>query len=185
MELNQGRQSVPQDVNTLIVARPTQVPARVQWQIDQFVMRGGRVIFMVDPMRLDDRMGLQNPIPITSGLDDMLAAYGVKLDRALVQDRQCENAGFSQGYIRYYGPLPALAEGHRPGTLARQPGHESAGCVGLALVRASGGPRLRDPRARIQGGAGRAGRTRHSPMWRPPCSPDPHQQPGSRRVAST
>jgi ABC-2 type transport system permease protein len=51
-------------------------------------------------------MGLANPIPINSGLDAMLASYGVKLDRALVQDRQCENAGFSQGYIRYTVPYP-------------------------------------------------------------------------------
>lgn len=106
VDLSQGRQSVPEDINTLVVARPTQVPERVQWQIDQYIMRGGRVIFMVDPLRLDDQMGLANPIPINSGLDAMLASYGVKLDRALVQDRQCENAGFSQGYIRYTVPYP-------------------------------------------------------------------------------
>jgi ABC-type uncharacterized transport system involved in gliding motility auxiliary subunit len=106
IDLSQGRQPVAEDVNTLIVARPTQVPARVQWQIDQYLMRGGRVIFLVDPMRLDDRMGLANPIPVNSGLEEMLAFYGVKLDRALVQDRQCENAGFSQGYIRYTVPYP-------------------------------------------------------------------------------
>lgn len=106
IELSQGRQPVPQDVNTLIVARPTQVPERVQWQIDQYLMRGGRVIFLADPMRLDDRMGLTNPIPINSGLEEMLASYGVRLERALVQDRQCENAGFSQGYIRYTVPYP-------------------------------------------------------------------------------
>lgn len=106
VDLSQGRQPVPEDINTLVVARPTQVPERVQWQIDQYIMRGGRVIFMVDPLRLDDQMGLANPIPINSGLDAMLASYGVKLDRALVQDRQCENAGFSQGYIRYTVPYP-------------------------------------------------------------------------------
>lgn len=106
VELNQGRNAVPEDVNTLVVARPTQMPERVQWQIDQFVMRGGRVIFWVDPLRLDDRMGLANPIPITSGMDEMLSAYGVQVQRALVQDRQCENAGFSQGYIRYTVPYP-------------------------------------------------------------------------------
>jgi ABC-type uncharacterized transport system involved in gliding motility auxiliary subunit len=106
IELSQGRDAVPEDVNTLIVARPMQMSERVQWQIDQFVMRGGRVILWVDPLKLDDRMGLANPIPINSGMDEMLAAYGVKFERALVQDRQCENAGFSQGYIRYTVPYP-------------------------------------------------------------------------------
>ncbi len=103
VDLQQGKTPVPPEVNTLIVARPQSVPERVQWQIDQFVMRGGRVLFLVDAMRLDDQMGLANPIPVLSGLDEMLAFYGVRPERALLQDKApfIENAGFSQGFMRY------------------------------------------------------------------------------------
>ncbi|MDM7914783.1 MAG: GldG family protein [Candidatus Eisenbacteria bacterium] len=106
VDLRGGEQPVPPEVNTLIVARPQSAPERVQWQIDQFVMRGGKVLFLVDPVRLDEQMGLQNPIPVQSGLDDMLAHYGVKVEHALVQDRLNEMAGFSQGYLRYSTPYP-------------------------------------------------------------------------------
>ncbi len=106
VDLAQGRNPVQPQINTLIVARPEQVPDRVQWQIDQYLMRGGRVIFMVDPIKLSEEMGLQNPMPITSGIDDQLAFYGVKVQRALVEDRVNENAGFSQGYMRYSTPYP-------------------------------------------------------------------------------
>ncbi len=106
VDLSNGAQPVPDRVNTLIVARPQSIPAREQWQIDQFVMRGGRVLFMCDPIRLSEEMGLMNPTPINSGLDDMLASYGVKIETALVQDRVNENAGFSQGYMRYSTPYP-------------------------------------------------------------------------------
>jgi ABC-type uncharacterized transport system involved in gliding motility auxiliary subunit len=108
VDLQEGRDEVPQDVNTLIVARPQSVPERVQYQIDQFIMRGGRVVFLLDPVRLDEQMGLQSPIPVTTGLDEMVAHYGVRIDHALVQDRApfIENAGFSQGYMRYTVPYP-------------------------------------------------------------------------------
>jgi ABC-2 type transport system permease protein len=103
VDLQQGKTPVPPEVNTLIVARPQSLSERVQWQIDQFVMRGGRVLFLVDAMRLDDQMGLANPIPVLSGLDEMLAFYGVRPERALLQDKApfIENAGFSQGFMRY------------------------------------------------------------------------------------
>lgn len=108
VDLQEGREAVPEDVNTLVIARPQSVPERVQYQIDQFIMRGGRVVFLLDPLRLDEQMGLQSPIPVNSGLDDLVAHYGVRIQHALVQDRMpfVENAGFSQGYMRYTVPYP-------------------------------------------------------------------------------
>jgi gliding-associated putative ABC transporter substrate-binding component GldG len=106
VDLDQGRKEVPPEINTLLVVRSQSVPDRVKWQIDQFIMRGGRAVFLLDPMRLDDQMGLQNPIPVNSNLDDLLAHYGVRLERALVQDLRNENAGFTQGFVRYMVPYP-------------------------------------------------------------------------------
>jgi ABC-2 type transport system permease protein len=103
VDTQQGKNAIPPEVNTLVVARPQSVPERVQWQIDQFIMRGGRVLFLVDAMRLDEQVGLSNPIPVLSGMDDMLAFYGVRPQRALVQDKApyIENAGFSDGRMQY------------------------------------------------------------------------------------
>lgn len=98
-----GKNAIPPEVNTLIVARPQSISERDQWQIDQFIMRGGRVVFLVDALRLDEQMGIANPIPVLSGIDEMLAYYGVRPLRAILQDKApfIENAGFSQGYMRY------------------------------------------------------------------------------------
>ena len=52
-------------------------------------------------------MGLQNPIPITSGLDEMLAALRREARPRPGAGPACENAGFSQGYIRYTVPYPS------------------------------------------------------------------------------
>ncbi len=106
VDLDEGRTPVPDDIYTLLVARPQSVGERAQWQIDQFVMRGGRMIFLLDPIRIDPQTGLQQPIPIDSGLEDLLAHYGVRIQRALVQDVRNEHAGFSQGYMRYSVPYP-------------------------------------------------------------------------------
>jgi ABC-type uncharacterized transport system involved in gliding motility auxiliary subunit len=115
VDLSMGRNEVPQDVNTLIVARPQAAAARVQYQLDQFVMRGGRILFLLDPIRLDDRLGLTSPIPVNTGLEELLAHYGVKLERALVQDALNENAGFSQGFVRYTVPYPFWPKTMGPG----------------------------------------------------------------------
>jgi ABC-type uncharacterized transport system involved in gliding motility auxiliary subunit len=121
VDLSMGREEVPEDVNTLIVARPQATPARVQYQLDQFLMRGGRIFFLIDPIRLDDRLGLTSPIPVNTGLDEMLAHYGVKLDRALVQDALNENAGFSQGFVRYTVPYPFWPKAMGKGLSAENP----------------------------------------------------------------
>jgi len=108
VDLQQGRTGVPPEIKTLVVARPQSIPERIQWQIDQFLMKGGRVLFMVDAMRLDEQIGLQSPIPVLSGIEEMLAHYGVRPQRALVQDRApfIENAGFAQGFVRYSVAYP-------------------------------------------------------------------------------
>ncbi|MBD3163152.1 MAG: hypothetical protein GF346_11935 [Candidatus Eisenbacteria bacterium] len=106
VDLNGGREAVPEEINTLVIARPQAVPERDQWQIDQYLMRGGRLLFLIDPIRMDEEMGLQQPLPVSSNLDDLLAHYGVRPKRALVQDMRNELAGFTQGYVRYTVPYP-------------------------------------------------------------------------------
>ena len=121
VDLEGGREEVPREVSTLIVARPQSVPERDQWQIDQFLMRGGRVLFLIDPIRIDDEMGLEQPLPVSSNLDEMLAHYGVRLRRALVQDLRNEVAGFTQGYVRYSVPYPLWPKIFGPGLSPENP----------------------------------------------------------------
>jgi ABC-2 type transport system permease protein len=105
VDISEGKK-VPEDVNTLIVGGPKEkLPERDKYEIDQFLMRGGRIIFLIDPIDLN-RRGLM-ATEIDSNLNDMLEHYGVKLGRSLVLDRRSNaNASFSSGFVQYSLPYP-------------------------------------------------------------------------------
>jgi ABC-type uncharacterized transport system involved in gliding motility auxiliary subunit len=89
-----------------ILGGPTQHQLGQQLtSINEFLMRGGRIIFLVDGIRLPEGGGLQ-AFPVDSGLQDLLAHYGVRVQKALLLDRVNATASFSSGYVRYTVPYP-------------------------------------------------------------------------------
>ena len=73
---------VPQDLNLLLVVHPKLVPSRISYALDQFVLRGGKMIVLVDPnSRMDPTGGGQYGAPTNSSLDDLFKAWGVKFDK--------------------------------------------------------------------------------------------------------
>ncbi len=106
VNIGAGDEVIPSDIDLLLVAGPTEVPDRVKYQIDQYLMHGGRILFLVDPIRLPEGGGLQ-AFPLNAGIEDILASYGVRVQKALVLDRAlCATASFSGGYMRYSLPYP-------------------------------------------------------------------------------
>jgi ABC-2 type transport system permease protein len=98
-------QPVPANVKTLIVARPeNRLTARDRYEIDQFLMRGGRVVFWVDGTLLNQQNLLATPLD--TGLSDLLAHYGVRLSQNLVIDRSNVTTSFSTGYMQFILPYP-------------------------------------------------------------------------------
>ncbi len=78
-------QEIPVDVDILLIAHPRNLDEKVQYAIDQFVMKGGRVLALVDtnaeiaPLAAPP-MGMgQAPQPDASDLDTLLKAWGVEL----------------------------------------------------------------------------------------------------------
>lgn len=61
--------------------------------IDQYIMRGGRVMWLLNGVRFSEDMlsesGMTPIIPLDLDLNDMLFRYGVRINPALVQDLQC------------------------------------------------------------------------------------------------
>ncbi len=102
---------VPPEVDTLVVAGPKKIlKEREKFEIDQFLMRGGRGIFLLDPVRMNP--GLQ-ATPQPTNLDDMLAHYGVRVSRDLIIDSLNSMASFSQGAMRYSLPYPYWPRVHK------------------------------------------------------------------------
>ena len=94
------------NLDAIIIAKPdTTIDEKDKFIIDQFIMKGGKVLWLIDPVKLNMdsfrlkgfSVALDNPI----NLDDMLFRYGVRLNTDLIQDLQCAvipvNIGFSKG----------------------------------------------------------------------------------------
>ena len=90
--------AVDADVATLVIAGPKkELTEREKYEIDQFIMRGGRVCFLIDPI-LIQYQGL-NVSPLKTGLNDLLEHYGAKLNDNLVLDVSMGQLVYSQGFM--------------------------------------------------------------------------------------
>jgi ABC-2 type transport system permease protein len=96
---------IPPNIKTLIVAGPKKpLTDRDKYEIDQFIMNGGKVIFMLDAISREESALQANPL--STNLEDLLVNYGVRTNQDLVLDRSNANASFSSGYITYSLPYP-------------------------------------------------------------------------------
>ncbi|MHA1568570.1 MAG: Gldg family protein, partial [Alphaproteobacteria bacterium] len=88
--------------NVLVIAGPKRpIPAGHLFAIDQFIMNGGRVAFLIDRQALD----LQSFIgrPLTTGVEEMVAYYGVQIEPSMVLDLLNQRVALTQmqGNIRF------------------------------------------------------------------------------------
>ena len=78
------RRRSTQDVDVLMVVHPKELPPQTLYAIDQFVMRGGKLIAFVDPQSENDPAGQQGGpmamVPRSSTLGPLLDAWGVAFD---------------------------------------------------------------------------------------------------------
>ena len=77
----------------LIIAPQTGFSEQERFIIDQYLMRGGSILWAIDGVRLSEEVlqqeGFTPIIPLDLHLSDMLFRYGVRINPALVQDIQC------------------------------------------------------------------------------------------------
>src|SRR5580700_2141100 len=78
---------IDRDVDVLMLVHPKQLPAKTLYAIDQFVMRGGRVLLFVDPNSGADTSGQDPSNPLagamanhSSDLAPLLGQWGVDYD---------------------------------------------------------------------------------------------------------
>lgn len=85
---------IPPEVDLIIIARPRGPFSEPdKFKIDQYIMQGGKAIFLVDPLNISlDSMRLQRdylPMEYDLNLDDLLFKYGVRVEKDLVLDLEC------------------------------------------------------------------------------------------------
>ena len=110
----QDGKAVDSTVATLVVAGVQQpLTERDKYELDQFIMRGGRAIFLVDPIQMQP--GTLQATPLITGLNDLLEHYGVKLGNNLLLDRQFhDTARFQQGFMTVIQPYPYFVKIVKP-----------------------------------------------------------------------
>ncbi len=110
----QGGKPVDETVATLVVAGAQQpLTEREKYEIDQFIMRGGRAVFLVDPIQIQP--GTMQATPLSTGLNDLLEHYGAKLGNNLLIDRRFhDNARFQQGFMTVFQPYPYFVQIRKP-----------------------------------------------------------------------
>jgi len=104
---------VPPDIGALVIMAPTsQLPETDKYQIDQYIMGGGRVAFLLNKVNADlqQRIGRESE----ARFDDMLEAYGLRINADLVRDTRCANISIVQqqfGFnIQSQVPFPYLPQ---------------------------------------------------------------------------
>lgn len=108
------------EVDAIIIARPDSAfPEKDKFVIDQFIMRGGKVLWMIDPVfaRMDSlrNSNLTMGLVLEHNLEDQLFKYGARLNNDLILDLQAMPIPIVTGSIGnqprqemftwYYNPL--------------------------------------------------------------------------------
>ena len=89
-QVNMTAQEIDKDLNVLLLIHPRDIDEKVEYALDQFVLRGGKLIAFVDPYAYFD----QTPGPIpgmpgmasSSTLPRLFKAWGVEMEPKVVAD---------------------------------------------------------------------------------------------------
>jgi ABC-2 type transport system permease protein len=89
---------IPSQIDALVILKPTEPFSDAdKLKIDQYVMRGGKIFWMIDNMyaEFDSLYKSNGFIAFDRGLnlDDILFKYGVRINQNLLQDMQCDKLG--------------------------------------------------------------------------------------------
>ncbi len=115
---------IPDTFSLLVMVKPTQpFSEKEKLTIDQFVMRGGKLLFFIDKLEAEmDSLRIKNEVVAYDRglqLDDLLFRYGARINNDLVMDLQCDFLPFDvngNGQFEFlhwnYFPLFESRQGH-------------------------------------------------------------------------
>ena len=113
--------------DAIVIAKPTEpFDEKDKFLIDQYIMHGGKVLWLVEPVfaTMDSLTSQESTIGIDLdlNLDDMLFKYGVRLNRNLLLDMNCAALPIRTGQVAgqaqlefyrwFYFPLAQAASNH-------------------------------------------------------------------------
>ncbi|HNU99707.1 MAG: Gldg family protein [Verrucomicrobia bacterium] len=86
-QIDMSAEKIDDDINVLLVVHPSNISDKAQYTLDQFVLRGGKLIALLDPLSVFDSRNSMNPQNMMqraasggSDLPKLLAAWGIKFE---------------------------------------------------------------------------------------------------------
>lgn len=107
-ELNLAEEEIPINISTLIVNGPKSPWSEAElYALDQFLMRGGSLFLLLDPFQVMQPQGMQpgSPpvyLPVSTGIEALLADYGIDLGKNYVLDQNSYQAQQQFGPMNLY-----------------------------------------------------------------------------------
>jgi gliding-associated putative ABC transporter substrate-binding component GldG len=113
VDLSSNTAEIPQDLAALLIISPqTKFSDTAKYQIDQYIMHGGKVAFLLNKMNVDLNSQYKIAQSMDIGLEDMLENYGIRINGDLVRDEQCAHITVMQNQgqfqMRSQVPFPYL-----------------------------------------------------------------------------
>ncbi len=116
-EINLKSEAIPEDVKVIIINGPIDTFSNTEkYKIDQFLMEGKSVLLFVNSfmeMNTDDQPGIMSNqpliIPVISGLEEMIAHYGIKVNKNVVLDKNCTKVNMGQ-MLNDYPLVPLIGK---------------------------------------------------------------------------
>ena len=99
-EVQRGAE-IPADVGVLFVIGTRDMNDQSAFAVDQFIMRGGKVLFGVDPVDVDLASGLAARVNSNTAVEDSLAEYGARVRPEILLDTLNRRISFSVQQGRY------------------------------------------------------------------------------------
>lgn len=106
VDIDLSKDDIPTGMNSVIINGPKYDYTEEElYKLDQFVMRGGNILFFVDGVQEQESNSpySQNTfVPFSTNLDRLLENYGVKREQNMVMDTKChESAHPKYGKVQY------------------------------------------------------------------------------------
>ena len=95
-------QTIPPELSAIIIVKPTQkFSDNEKLKLDQYVMHGGNIIYMIDNLHaeMDSLRMDKETLAYDRGLnlEDLFFKYGVRVNQDLVEDMQCASINLVTG----------------------------------------------------------------------------------------
>ncbi|HEC42171.1 MAG TPA: gliding motility-associated ABC transporter substrate-binding protein GldG [Bacteroides sp.] len=98
-----GRLGLLDPYSAVIIAKPVETfPEEDKFVIDQYIMNGGKVLWLIDPVMVSmDSLFMGNTVAYyeSLNLEDQLFRYGIRLNPNLVKDIQCNVIPVNKGVL--------------------------------------------------------------------------------------